>query len=1155
MQLFAINLLATHACRRPASSHSHKVRLIIFILLAIGSFIFQPANAQAQTVSLNVKNATLQVVIKEVIRQTGVSIIYNEALISKQPNVTLRVKNATIQDVLRECLKGSSLSYEMANNAVVIKKKSTEKNIESSFSSNEKLNADGSKIMLRGGVSDSLGNPLEQASIRVGNSQNGRRYVTKANGQYEIDNIQVGDTLFVSYIGYVDKTVVYTGNNYLYIRLSASQNSLDETVVQAYGKTSRRFTVGDIATITADDISKQPVSNVALALQGRIPGLMVTPRGGGIPGATVQLQVRGQNGLAPTASTTIYDQPLILVDGIPTAMQNKTPTQLLNSFVSGTGLSPINGLNPSDIASISVLKDADATSIYGSQGANGVIIITTKRGKAGKTQLNINVNMGPNSPTTNLQMLNTQQYLQLRNQAVQLDGINLATASSGVRSQFTDLLNFDTTKYTDFVKEFFNRNPMNTDVHVGLSGGSGLDSYILSGGYTRSAYNLPGNFADNRLSFHSGAHHTSMNRKFNLDFGTDFSYDKNNASISVTPAQAMALPPDYPDFFTSTGALAWNYNGAPINQLFAAMKQPYNIQQFSLATSIKLDYELITGLKATVLAGYNRADNREYSAAPKSSMDPSGLYNVSSANFSSSLTQTINIEPQLNYRTYIGNGSLTALVGGTYKKNFSTSNRQTGTDYPDDALLNTIQAAKTVTFTDNSSIYKYVGAFARLNYIYENRYIANLTARRDGSSNFGPSHQFGNFGSVGLGWIFSEENGFKKILPFISFGKLSANYGTNGTDGVGAYMYQAFYKLYNSPAQPTFQGTVPFIPNNLYNPDYTWASKHSLNIHMDLGFLKDRILLGTSWYQNRTGNQLTSYPLPSLTGFTSVVQNMNANLQNSGIEFTLTTRNVKNKDFGWTTTFNISANRNKLLSFPGLATSSYASSYKVGQSTTAMYGFKFAGINDTTGVFQFYKGDGKTKVSSGLSYIRDYLGGDMVYLGNTEPSYFGGLGNDFSYKGFSLSLFFQFSSSLAKNYISSIYSNGGGPGYASNYPDFILGKIWSGLGDQDAVFQRPTTGNGTTVNAQNASRTTSYIGQSTYSYSTDRYIRLKTLSISYQFPTKIVKALGMSNFSVYLNAQNVFTITNYKFGDPEMPGQLYGIPTQRILAGGLNITF
>jgi TonB-linked SusC/RagA family outer membrane protein len=1130
------------------------MRLTAFCLLA--GLMHVHATGISQTVSFSGKDVPLPKVFEAIERQTGYVFFYNASLLKDVKPVTLHLVHVSLEEALKASLKDQPLDYGIENKTVVITKRQASPPPDAVPSSQPDATTPPGEI--RGHVADTAGNPLEGATVKVKGTS--IMASTDARGNFRFESPGDSVTLIISFVGYTSREILWRKAypSMALVTLRHSDNPLDATEVVAYGTNTRRFSIGSVSVLTADDIAQQPVTNLAQAMEGRIPGLLVTPTGGGIPGATVLLQVRGQNTVqSSTGSPLIYSQPLIIVDGIPTATQNNNQVQLLNSFIAGSGLSPINSLNPADIESISVLKDADATSIYGSQGANGVIVITTKKGRAGKTAFNLNVNTGPNAPIENLHMLNTQQYLQLREEALQLDGLTLSDPFAA--SQLPDLLNFDTTQYTNWVRKFFNRDPLTTNVHASLSGGSADNSYILSGGYTRTPYNLPGNFADNRLTLHDGEHHISTNRRFTMDFGADLSYDKNNSSVSGGMAGAMTTPPDAPNMFTPSGALAWNYDGVPIPQLFATLEQPYYAQTFNLNASVNMNYEVIKGLKIGVLAGYSRSDLREYSAMPLGSQDPA-YYPYSTADFVSGVSQTIDIEPQLNYRKVMSNGILTVLVGGTYKKNSSYSNQLDGSNYPDDALLNSIEGAQSVTYTDNSSIYKYVGGFGRLNYVYASKYIVNLTGRTDGSSNFGPSHQFGSFGSAGLGWIFSEEKGFRRSLPFISYGKLSGDYGTNGTDGIAPYNYQAFWKITSGGffGNPLFQGTVPYAPVNLYNPDYTWASKHALNLSLDLGFLKDRLLLNGTWYQNRTSNQLTSYPLPSQTGFTSVVENMNATVQNRGVEFTVSTKNIRHKNFSWNTTFNISANRNKLLAFPNLANSPFANTYTIGKPVSTLYGFKFAGINDTTGIFQFYKGDGKTISQTRLSYGFASQGGDLVPIGPGEPDFYGGLGNSFTYKGLSVNIFFQFSKAYSQNYLSALYNAGGGPGTENNLPNFVLGKMWLSPGDNHAVLQRPTTGafspNASPLAAE-AQQASVYFSASTGGYSNDFYMRLKTLSISYQMPGAWVKTLDMTSANVFVNVQNVLTFTNYKFGDPQLPGQLYGLPTQRVVAAGLSLNF
>jgi hypothetical protein len=316
-----------------------------------------------------------------------------------------------------------------------------------------------------------------------------------------------------------------------------------------------------------------------------------------------------------------------------------------------------------------------------------------------------------------------------------------------------------------------------------------------------------------------------------------------------------------------------------------------------------------------------------------------------------------------------------------------------------------------------------------------------------------------------------------------------------------------------------------------------------------------------TWYQNRTGNQLTSVPLPSQAGGsqangTQVVQNLNALLQDRGWEFSFTSVNIKTKDFRWSTSFNISANHNKLLAFPNIEKSSYSGIYQVGKSTNLQYGFKYAGVNDTTGVFQFYNGKG-ARVYNGLSYTRASKGGDQIELGNTEPKYYGGMGNTFNYKGWSLTLFLHFSEALARNWLSGVYS-GSIPGSLSNLPTKLkMSDFWQQQGDGDKVsLERLTTGSYyANANGSLAQRANSYFGSSSAVYSNDFYIRLQNVALSYTLPANALKRAGIKNCSIYINAQNLLTITNYKFGDPETPGSFIGIPLQRVVTGGLSLDF
>src|SRR5258708_6895676 len=1159
MQIKALCNRPSYVSMRRSGCHTKTLlvmKLTIFLLLT--AILQVSARTSAQTVTYSGKAVPLTTVFSAIKKQTGYLFFYRNEDLAGAGTVTLQLRNAPLREALEQVLAGQPLSFAIQGNTIFITLKPPPPPPVA-----QPIGGMARPSGIHGRVMDSLGTPLSGASVMIKGTKRGT--TTDARGDFEIKGVTDNVTLVISFTSYATKEYkVKDLTNRFYIMMSRSNSPLDDVQVIAYGTNTRRFSVGSVSTVTSEEIEKQPVTNVLLALQGRVPGLTVN-LSNGMPGSSVHTQIRGQNNIANLLGTHPTDEPLYIVDGVPLALQNQNLSYTLSSFAGNntyaaenTGLSPLNVLNPSDIESISVLKDADATSIYGSQGANGVIVITTKKGRPGATSLNIRVNTGPNKIGRDLPMLNTQQYLAMRHQAIRNDSLpKLDPTDQYTYSLFPDLLAYDTTKYTNWSRKFFSGTSNNTDAHVSLSGGSQYTTFITSAGYTKSVYNFPGDFSDQRLSLHSGFHHSSLDRRLNIDFGSDFSYDNNNSSSAPALGQALVLPPNFPDMVDPSGKLVWTYNGVSLgsNQMMAYLRQPFSLQTYALNNSLNITYQVLTGLTFRVGMGYSYLTTKEYSADPLSAQGPAGPFApppVASAKFVRSDGQTINVEPQVDYRRTIGRGVLTALVGGTYKKRTTSFNEIDASGFSDDALLNSPSAGTSFFINDGAYLNKYTGVFRRLGYIYDKEFIINLTGRRDGSSNFGPGRQFGNFGSVGLGWIFSELKAFKTGLPFLSYGKISGNYGTNGSEGVAPYMYQPFWQPANQYTYPVFQGTRALQPRNLYNPNYSWASKHAINLALDLGFAHDRELMNITWYRNRTGNQLTSYILPSQAGFTSVMKNFNANVQDAGLELSISTVNIKTKDFRWTTSFNISGNRNKLISFPGLATSAYASYYQVGKSTNITSALRYAGINDTTGVFQFYTGKGVRTYKP--NYQTAVQGGDVVVIGDSDPKFFGGLGNTFTYKGWSLSLFFQFSKKFAKNYLAGVYGCFL-PGGMSNLPTELTGKFWEKPGDKVAL-QRLTTGSFyANKNGTLAQRTGSYFSSSDAVYSDDSYIRLKNLSLSYSIPAGYLKKAGMKGATIYVNAQNLLTFTNYKFGDPEMPGALYTIPVQRIIAGGVSLDF
>ncbi|WP_254070931.1 SusC/RagA family TonB-linked outer membrane protein [Pedobacter sp. L105] len=1111
------------------------------------------ANTLAQKVTLSERNSSLTNIFIQIRHQTGYDFAYTTTTIQTARPVTIDVKNMELNDVLKMIFNDQPLDYKIEDKSVAVSRKK-----EPSLFDNLKDKATkllGVQTAIHGKIIDSIGEPLIGAVVTLKDTKYSA--ISDNKGNFNIPSVAQGNyTLVITYIGYdkLERKLETEGKDLnLVLRLHASVSSLDQVRIIAYGSDTKRFSVGAVASISAEQIEKQPVINPLLAMEGLAPGLNVTAQNGA-PGSTVLVQVRGQNTLSNnTFANKPYDQPLFIIDGVPFAAGNTNINQLSNlanaASISGglgqaTGVSPFSNINPNDIESITILKDADATSIYGSQGANGVVLITTKKGKPGKTTINVSLNTQYNSVAKPVQLLNTQQYLQLRKNAYAVDNITPTSNPGDYLSYAPDLTIFDQNKYTNWQKIIQGNSTYNTDMHASISGGNANNTFIVSTGYTRSGYNYPGDFSDQRYTLHSAFHNNSADKRFTLDLITDYGYDQNN-SASYGGSQDVALPPNLPNLLDPSGNLVWNYKGVPLNSnnFYSSLLQPSNVANYNFNTALNLNYKIFDGLSIAANLGYNHNTGTEHSINPATAQDPASDI-VRAAAFANTSAQIINIEPQINYNKSIGKGVLTALLGATYKKNITDAFQDQAYGYSNDNFLNSVNGASTQYPFDQANIIKYVAIRSRLKYVYDQKYIIQVSGTRDGSSNFGPGRQFGNFGSVGAGWIFSEEKAFKEALPFFSYGKLSGSYGTTGSDASKAYNYQALYSTAAGVAP--FQNIPQGFPYNLYNPDFSWATKKSLNLAADFGFFNNRLLLNATYYRDREGDQLVDYPLAIQSGFPTVYENQNSTVQNKGWEFTATSTNIKTKDFTWTSNFNITFNRNKLLSFPNLAASSYSQQYVIGQPTSVIIGYKYKDVNPTTGLFEFYDKNGN--VTSSPKYGTAAIGGDETVIGNRETNYMGGIGNTFNYKHFSLYVFCQFSSGDAPNYLSAFYNSSGFPGGQNNEPAYLLGKYWTAPGDQ-ASLQRLVSSfqaNGAAISAIGT------FSQSSGAFSNDTYLRVKTAALSYALPDAWVKKINIRNASIYVSAQNLFTFTNYKIGDPEQPGNYTSFPLQRIIAFGLS---
>jgi TonB-linked SusC/RagA family outer membrane protein len=1075
------------------------MKLTTFLLLA--AILSVSASGFGQKVTLNFHNASLESVLQQLREQTGYDYVADETLLNNANNVTLKLKDTQLDEALKKVFANQDLTYSLNNKAIVI----TQKQV-SFIDKITKFLA--LPIFVHGKVVDEKGAPL--AGVTISLKDRSQATATDINGEFFLQRVDNKAVLVISSVGYLTKEINVKPEMGA-IALEISNSKLDEIVVVGYETTTQRLSTGSVSQVKGVEIEQQPISNPILGLEGRVAGAFITQTAG-YAGAQFNIQIRGQNSIS---SLNINNgAPLYIVDGIPF---NSQPVEQTAGAFGTYALSPLNTLDPTNIETIDILKDADATAIYGSRGANGVVLITTRKGKAGDTKFNFDLSNGFGNVTHTVPLLGTAQYLSIRRQAYANDGITPTAANA------PDLLSFDQNAYTDFTKLVMGNTQHQTRATFDLSGGDQYTQFLFGGNYRQESTVLPSNTADKGEQFHLSSQHRSHNNKFSVLVSVSYDAD-NNAIPNVTVSNSQyGLPPNYP-VYTSSGA--YNWAGSYSNPL-APFLATYSLKSTNLITNATLHYNVAPGLDLKVNAGYNYDNVNATTISPVIAVNPA-FNPTPSVTLGNNYIKTYIIEPQVNYTHTWGKGRLTALVGGTWQETQFFQPYYIIGSYTNIQLVNNLSSTTVLAKISGYKDYKYDSGFGRVEYEWDGKYLVSGNIRRDGSSRFGSNKAFGTFGSGAFAWIFSKENFIKDNLTWLSFGKLKTSYGSVGSDKT--LTDYAYLSTYSAGAFP-YGAVASLAPTNIANPYLQWEQTNKLDIAMDLGFINDRILFSAAVYRNRTSHLLASQSIPSQDGFGAYSANLpdGAIVQNQGIELELTTVNIKNKNFSWTTSFNFTAPQNKLLAFPNILNSNYANTYVVGQSLNARYLYHSTGFVNGVPTVQDVNGDGIITAGYSATGKTDY-----IVDGNSDPKFYGGLDNTFSYKGITLNFLFQFVKRTAQRGDLLGY-----PGTSSNIAQSIL----------DLPFKySATTGSAYPTNFY------SYYTQSDAAIQDASFVRLKNVSLSYNFPQTWTKKMKMSGLQVYLHAQNLLTFTPYKGYDPET---LSGIaePTLRMVVAGIKTTF
>jgi TonB-linked SusC/RagA family outer membrane protein len=1095
--------------------------LLFFTMMQVSAMTY------AQKVSLNAKNSSLSNVLDQVSDQTGYNFFYSNSALNDSRPITIIVKNAELQEVLQQIFAGQPLEFTIQDKNVVIREK------EAPLKDGRQIqtNPERASTILTGKVTDERGNTLPGVTVKVKGTSIGG--TTNQKGRFVVAITVPNAVLQFSFIGFITREIAADQlQSPATIVLKEDISRLNEVQVIAYGTTTKRQSTGDQTSVPAAEIAKYPTTNVLDVLQGSVPGLAVTKNSGN-PGSSYKVQLRGINGVSSRP-------PLYIVDGVPYGSMNSPNTFSTNTGyltqnrtlggatpngITGQGGDPLNFINPADIESITVLKDAEATAIYGTRAADGVIIITTKKGKPGNMRTDVSFYNGYTSVTRLPNLLNLQQYLQMRKEGKRNDNSAISPTDYDINGAW------DTTRSTDWAKRVLGGTGRVTNAQASVSGGTNNTQYRISTGYNRQTNVTDLNGSNQSANVGFSINSKSDNNKFSVQLTGSYFYNSN--TITQADITGLILAPNAPEIYNPDGTL--NFQGGTFQNPFVAKNLMNNTKSGNLTSSAVVSYRPTSDLEFRVNLGYNRQQINEFLGTPLTALQPS----PNATRYSTFVTDNVSwwsIEPQANFNKDISKGKLSITLGSSLQSSVDESTQLKVTGYSSDLLLPAIPAGTTVTPIVSSvyAPYKLSGIFGRAGYTWDNKYMLEASGRYDGSSHFGADRQFHLFSAIGAGWVFSEENLFKKHLSFLSFGKLRGSYGVTGRDAIPIYQYLDTYS-----SSVAYQGVPGLVPTGLPNPQLSWESTTKSEIGLELQFLKGRIAFETNFYRNRTSNLLSATPLSQVDGVATITQNIPAVVQNQGFDVTLTGYGVRNKDFTWSTTVLFTRDRNTLLNFPGLDKSNYANSFFIGQPINIKRVYSFAGVNPQTGIYQF-----NSKAGTVVPALSLQSGVDNFVNVNTNPEFFGSVKNSFRYKRFTFDFLFRF---VKQTGVSAFGQQGTiPPGFSinNNFSNLVLNR-WQKPGDITDI-QRYGTGLPLVFGQSSAI-------QSDHAFGDASYIRFQNASLTYMLPESVLSRLHVQSLQVYVQGDNLLTISKYGAIDPESQS-FSSVPPLRTITAGLRLS-
>lgn len=1131
-----------------------RMKLASFLILII--CLQSSARGYSQTVTLKERNADLKTVLEKIERQTGYHFVYRGEWFDNIPPITVEGHNMLLQQALELCFNKQPFNWVIVGKTIALRQLSAAREFP--------------PVTLQGKVTDENGAPIPGASIRLKDARAGA--VSDANGHYSLQLTGNAGVLIFTCVGFTTKEVSWKGAQQLDVILQRQSTGLNEVVVAVgYGSVNKRDLTGSVASIRADGIVQSKATSFQEAIQGKLAGVQVSSTSGE-PGAAVNISIRGANTIFGGTS------PLFVVDGIP---YDANPGEIATASIGNGGASnPLATLNPADIESIDVLKDASATAIYGSRGANGVVIITTKSGKSGQARIDYDGSVMFSSATRKLPVLSANEYLNYR-RIVSPNSILFYrdTNRDGIYGDDGDEpVNLDSLSKHDWQREIL-RTGTTQSHNISISGKKNGTSFAGGVGYLNQSAIIKNNDYQRYNLRLKIDHEHGRNLKLGLNASTAFS-ELNGATQSgggdalfngVVQNLVISKPVEFYDPL-------WDRAGryiSPVTMIDNAYK---NVSVIQTNMSGYVNYKLAEGLSLNVSGGgiLTSSKGKEfYGKLTSWGAGDNGLGIIQEQRaYSLYNTNQLSYEKWFNKNHYLN----TMIAFETNRYNYEFFSLQKSNFADESTGINDISKGTNVKSTGSyRDVNKRLSYFGRVNYTLLTKHLFTATLRADGSDKFGAGNRFGYFPSFAYSWLMSEES-FMKAQQIFSNLKLRLSYGQTGNERITSYRYlSALENAY-------YGGDLGLAPASRANPDLKWETTIQYNAGIDMGFLNNRLEVNLDVYSKRTKDMLLPAYVPSRTGYTQQWQNL-GRVDNNGIELHISSKNIDRKDFTWQTDFNISSNKNEVKDIGNIGFIPVTMGggwiqdvgrVSVGQPLGTAYGYVFDGVyqvsdftwqNNSDPSIPHDKREYKLKdkqiqvagvnVRPGSFKFKDLnhdgvidLDHDRTTISRSQPKFFGGLNNTFRFKNFDLNIFLE-GSYGAQVFNESRYQLEGG----------VL-ETWMNI-TKDFFYNRWSIDNPTNKYGDFGALNKTAMLASSYYVEDASYLRLKNLSIGYRLPASLIRKKGISDVRIYFTGTNLITWTKYTGYDPELnsgnpllPGfDRISYPRAKSFAFGLNASF